>query len=141
MIAGTQYIMFNEAKVKSHLRNATPVRVRGSFAYHLDSWAVIILGLRQYLCSHIIAYTTLDQAQCYFQPVLRVGERTGSASFNEIRTAAAALISQCGMGARQGGIASHIGMSERVTMGCPKQNQGVNYKDMRQYKLTIGRRR
>lgn len=56
----------------------------------------------------------LDQALCYFQPILKVGEGTGSASFDDIRAAAAALISQCALGARQGGIASHIGMSERV---------------------------
>ncbi|KAL2040445.1 hypothetical protein N7G274_006888 [Stereocaulon virgatum] len=57
-----------------------------------------------------------DKAQCYFQPVLEVGERTGSASFNEIRTAAAALISQCGIGAGQGGIASHIGGDDHLAL-------------------------
>ena len=65
----------------------------------------------------------LDQALCYFQPILVVGEVTGGASFNEIRAAAAALISQCAVGARQGGIASHIGTSRRITLACPKRIQ------------------
>lgn len=37
----------------------------------------------------------LDQALCYFQPILKVGEGTGSASFDDIRAAAAADIPVC----------------------------------------------
>ena len=53
----------------------------------------------------------LDKALCYFQPILQVGATVGTVSFNEIRTAATTLLSQCGRGQGQGGIATGIGMS------------------------------
>ena len=53
----------------------------------------------------------LDKALCYFQPILQVGATVGTASFNEIRIAANALLSQCASGQGQGGIATNIGMS------------------------------
>ena len=52
-----------------------------------------------------------DKALCYFQPILQVGATVGTASFNEIRTAANALLSQCAKNQGQGGIATGIGMS------------------------------
>ena len=52
-----------------------------------------------------------DKALCYFQPILQVGATVGTASFNEIRTAANALLSECARDHGQGGIATGIGMS------------------------------
>ena len=52
-----------------------------------------------------------DKALCYVQPILQVGATVGTASFNEIRIAANALLSQCATGQGQGGIATDIGMS------------------------------
>ena len=57
------------------------------------------------------AKIVLDRALCYFQPILQVGATVGTASFNEIRIAANALLSQCASDQRQGGIATRIGMS------------------------------
>ncbi|KAK0511294.1 hypothetical protein JMJ35_005867 [Cladonia borealis] len=50
-----------------------------------------------------------DKALCYFQPILQVGATVGTASFNEIRLAANALLSQCAKNQGQGGIATGIG--------------------------------
>ena len=57
------------------------------------------------------AKITLDKALCFFQPILQVGATVGTASFNEIRIAANALLSQCASDQGQGGIATNIGMS------------------------------
>ena len=57
------------------------------------------------------AKIALDKALCYFQPILQVGTSVGTASFNEIRVAASALLSQCVSDQGQGGIATGIGMS------------------------------
>ena len=57
------------------------------------------------------AEIALDKALCYFQPILQVGTSVGTATFNEIRVAASALLSQCASDEDQGGIATGIGMS------------------------------
>ncbi len=57
------------------------------------------------------AKVVLDKALCYFQPILQVGATVGTASFNEILTAANTLLSQCATDQGQGGIATKLGMS------------------------------
>ena len=50
---------------------------------------------------------------CYVQPILVGDQKTGKASINMIRRAAAAIILQCvATGDSQGGIATNIGQSE-----------------------------
>ena len=53
-----------------------------------------------------------DQALCYVQPVLLNGAEFGSATLSQFREASSDLLLNCASRARQGGIATHFGMSK-----------------------------
>ena len=111
-------VMSRGAGSSSLLRNGNLVLYRELYLYLLDLWvvgslksfgmAMLDLHLRRRLSE---AKVGLDKALCYFQPILQVGATVGTASFNEIRTAANALLSECARDHGQGGIATGIGMS------------------------------
>lgn len=100
------------------LRNANLILNRELYLYLSDLWVV---GSLKSFCIAMInlhnqrrifeAKIGPDKALCYFQPILQVGATVGTASFNEIRTAANALLTQCAKNQGQGGIATGIGMS------------------------------
>ena len=113
-----QYVMSRGAGNSCLLRNANLILDRELYLYLSDLWVVgslksfcmakINLHIRRRLFEAKIGP---DKALCYFQPILQVGATVGTASFNEIRTAANALLSQCAKDQGQGGIATGIGMS------------------------------
>ena len=117
MTAYLQYVISSVAGKSYLLRTANVVLTRRFKFCRSDLWVVGSLGS---LCMAMInlqykrafeAKIMLDKALCYFQPILQVGATVGTASFNEIRTAANALLSQCATGQGQGGIATKLGMS------------------------------
>ena len=118
MTACLQYVISREAGKPYLLRNGNLVLTRKFFLYLSELWVV---GSLKSFCMAMInllirtrmfeAKLGLDKALCYFQPILQVGATVGTVSFNEIRTAATALLSQCARGQGQGGIATGIGMS------------------------------
>ena len=113
-----QCVMSRGAGNSSLLRNGNLVLDRELYLYLSDLWvvgslksfgmAMINLHIRRRLFEAKIGP---DKALCYFQPILQVGAPVGTASFNEMRTAANALLSQCAKNQGQGGIATGIGMS------------------------------
>lgn len=51
----------------------------------------------------------VDQALCFFQPILSNSAQTGHLSLNEMRDAAVTLLRQCGAARSEGGLAINIG--------------------------------
>ena len=62
-------------------------------------------------CFADIEYRIVDQALCYFQPILSNSAQTGHLSLNEMRDAAVSLLRQCGAARSEGGLAINIGKS------------------------------
>lgn len=56
----------------------------------------------------------VDEALCYLQPVLQNGAEFGSATLRQMRDAASELVLKCASSEEQGGIATNIGMQDKL---------------------------